>query len=72
MTQEPPTHICGAKQDFCVYHDTKIYFCIICKKVLTAVREPEEFKITYSITMVDVPQDKEMNEYDDTNLEKWA
>ncbi len=71
MTQEPPTHKCGSVQDYCIYHDTKIYFCIYCKKVTTAVKEPEEFKITYSITMVDV-EDKKQDEYDEANLEKWA
>jgi len=53
-----------------VFRDTKIYFCIFCKKVISAkVDEPEKVEITYSVT-VDL-SDKKQNEYDEDNLKEW-
>jgi len=68
-------HKCGAVQDFCTFRDTKIYFCIFCKKVISAKvdqpqPQPEQVEITYSVT-VDL-SDKKQNEYDEANLAKWV
>jgi len=66
-------HKCGAVQDFCTFRDTKIYFCIFCKKVISAKvdqPQPEQVEITYSVT-VDL-SDKKQNEYDEDNLKEWV
>ncbi len=65
-------HKCGAVQDFCIFRDTKIFYCIFCKKVLSAKvdKEPEQVEITYSVT-VDL-KDKKQNEYDESNLKEWV
>jgi len=65
-------HKCGAVQDFCTFRDTKIYFCIFCKKVISAKvdEQPEKVEITYSVT-VDL-SDKKQNEYDEDNLKEWV
>ena len=61
--ESPPDHKCGTVMDFCTYNDIKIFFCIYCKKIITAKREPE---IQISISLKD---DVEMDEYDDETLE---
>ena len=67
MAQEPnPDHACGRVCDYCTYNDIYIYFCIFCKKIITASREPD-VKITIHIP----PQNKEIDEYDEENLKDW-
>ena len=56
-------HKCGAVLDYCTYNDIKIFFCIYCKKIITAKREPD-IQITISLN-----EDAVMNEYDEDVLE---
>lgn len=60
---EYPKHNCGKVLDYCTYEDTKFFFCIFCKKVIKAVKEPD-IQIT-----INVKSDLEMNEYDPAVLE---
>ncbi len=60
---EYPSHSCGKVLDFCTYNDIKIFFCIYCKKIITAKREAD-IKITINLN-----EDAEMNEYDEETLE---
>lgn len=61
---EVPSHACGKVMDFCTFHDTKIFFCIFCKKVIKAAKEPD-IHIT-----IHIQPDGEMNEYDTETLEE--
>ena len=65
-------HKCGAVQDFCTFHDTKIFYCIFCKKVISAKRDPEITKLEVTVIVRDIDDDKKQNEYDDENLKEWA
>jgi len=58
-----PNHSCGKVLDYCIWEDTKFFFCIYCKKIKTASKE--EFKIT-----IRLDSDAEMNEYDPKVLEE--
>ena len=58
-------HKCGRVLDHCVYNDIKIFFCIFCRKVITAKREAD-IEISISLNT-----DVEMNEYDQENLKEW-
>ena len=65
MVQEPkPDHACGRVCDYCTYNDIYIYFCIYCKKIITAKREPD---IKISISLAD---EIGMKEYDNDVLEE--
>lgn len=61
---EYPTHNCGKVLDYCTFQDTKIFFCIFCKKVIKAAKEPD-IQITINVT------DSEMNEYNKETLEEF-
>ena len=69
MSSEPyPNHKCGAVQDFCTFHDTKIYFCIYCKKVISAKRDPvDKISIVIDIDL----EDRKQDEYDPEQLKDW-
>ena len=57
-------HVCGRVVDYCVWEDTKFFFCIYCKKIITATKE--EFKITIKLN----DSSKDMKEYDHATLEE--
>ena len=58
-----PDHACGKVLNYCVYEDTKIFFCIYCKKVTGAAKE-SQINVT-----VRIETDAEMDEYDQKLLE---
>lgn len=59
-----PDHKCGKVLDYCIYQDTKIFFCIFCKKVTGAAKE-SQIKITVKLS-----DEIGMKEYDDDVLEE--
>ena len=61
-----PNHKCGKVLDYCIYEDTKIFFCIYCKKVTGAAKE-SAIQITLSLE-----DDIQMDEYLEKNLKEWA
>jgi hypothetical protein len=61
---EYPTHNCGKVLDFCTFHDTKIYFCIFCKKVISAKKEGPDIQIS-----VYIEDDEKSYERDDETIE---
>ena len=65
MTDSIPEHKCGKVLDYCVYEDTKIFFCIFCKKVTGAAKE-SAIQVT-----INLDDDIEMNQYHESNLVEW-
>ena len=61
-----PDHKCGKVLDYCIYEDTKIFFCIYCKKVTGAAKESQ---ISITVRLEDL--DTQMKEYDQENLKEW-
>jgi hypothetical protein len=60
-------HSCGKVLDYCQYEDTKIFFCIFCKKVTGAAKE-SQITMSMSINIQDFTGD--MNEYSEETLKE--
>jgi hypothetical protein len=72
MTNENdyPDHICGKVMEYCIFNETKIYFCSYCRKVSSASINPEE-NVKITIFLTDEFKDKKQNEYDEDNRKQW-
>lgn len=68
-TDKYPTHNCGKVLDFCIYENTRIFFCIFCKKVTGAAKE-SQISITIKLNEEDIG--RQMKEYDKENLREWV